>query len=114
MLSKENGAPAVTTQATPNRIKLNAEIPIERRLETQAQNPVAVRAAIADLTLDCAVEAATIAAVTARHFVEQIEIDDIVAAKHSLDVALAHLKEAEASFRDWQALKASAREADHG
>jgi hypothetical protein len=57
MPTKENGAPAVTTQGGPDRIKLDAEIPIERRLETQAENRdlAAVAAAVTeDLCRDLA------------------------------------------------------------
>jgi hypothetical protein len=70
----------------------------------QAQNPVAVAAAIADLTIECAVEAAHIAWVAARYFVEQMELGDLWAAEHSLRVAVAHMREAAAKFRQWQAL----------
>jgi hypothetical protein len=78
---------------------------------TQAQNSVAVAAAIADLTLDYAVEAAHVASVASRHFVEQAEIGDHWAAEHSLGVAVRHLREAAKTFREWQALRASAKEA---
>ena len=70
----------------------------------QAQNPVAVAAAIADLTIECAVEAAHVASVAARHFVQQMELGDLWAAEHSLGVAVAHMREAAAKFRQWQAL----------
>jgi hypothetical protein len=68
----------------------------------QAQNPVAVAAAIADLTIECAVEAAHVASVAARYFVEQMELGDLWAAEHSLRVAARHLREAIVQFSEWR------------
>lgn len=79
--------------------------------QIKSSRNVAVEAAISDLTIDVAVEAAHIASVTARHFVENVELGDLWAAEHSLGVAIKHLREAAANFRAWQAIKASAKEA---
>jgi hypothetical protein len=76
-----------------------------------SRNPRPVQAAIADLTLECAVEAAHVASVAARHFVENAELGDLWAAEHSLGLAVRHLQEAARAFREWQRLKASAKEA---
>jgi len=75
----------------------------------QAQNPVAVAAAIADLTIECAVEAAHVASVAARYFVEQMELGDLWAAEHSLRVAARHLRAAIVQFSEWRTLEVSAR-----
>jgi hypothetical protein len=66
------------------------------------RNPAAVAVAIKDLTIEYAVDAAHIASVSARHFVEDIEIGDMWSAEHDLRMAVLHLKEAAAKFREWQ------------
>jgi hypothetical protein len=66
------------------------------------RNPRAVAAAIKDLNAECASEAAHIASMYARHFVEDMEIGDVWSAEHDMRGAVLHLKEAAAKFREWQ------------
>jgi hypothetical protein len=70
-------------------------------MTVHAPNP-AVAAAIKDLTAEYAVEAAHVASVYARHFVEDMEIGDLWSAEHDMRGAVMHLKEAAAKFREWQ------------
>jgi hypothetical protein len=62
----------------------------------------AVAAALKDLNAEWASEAAHIASVYARHFVEDMEIGDVWSAEHDMRGAVIHLKEAAAKFREWQ------------
>jgi hypothetical protein len=75
----------------------------------QERNPVAVAAAIKDLTLEYAVEAAWVASVSARHFVENIEIGRVVSAEADMACACRHLTEAARMFREWQGKPLSTR-----
>jgi len=74
------------------------------------RNPRAVSAAIKDLTIEYASEAAWIASVYARHFVEDVEIGDLWSAEHDLNGAILHLREAARMFREWQGKPLPARE----
>ena len=74
------------------------------------RNPRAVAAAIKDLTIEYASEAAWIASVYARHFVEDVEIGDLWSAEHDMRGAILHLREAAAQFRKWQGKPLPARE----
>ena len=74
------------------------------------RNPRAVTAAIKDLTAEYASEAAHIASVYARHFVEDMEIGDLWCAEHDMRGAILHLREAAAQFRKWQGKPLPARE----
>jgi hypothetical protein len=80
-------------ETAPNSIPNQAEI---------LRNPAAVAAAIKDLTAEWASEAAHIASVYARHFVEDMEIGDLWSAEHDMRGAILHLREAAARFREWQ------------
>ena len=77
---------------------------------TNPRNPAAVAAAIKDLTAEGASEAAHIASVYARHFVEDMEIGDVWSAEHDMRGAVLHLREAAAQFRKWQGKPLPARE----
>ena len=69
----------------------------------------AVRAALKDLNAEYASEAAHIASVYARHFVENMEIGDLWSAEHDMRGAVLHLREAAAKFREWQGKPLPAR-----
>ena len=85
--------------------------PIEAPAQvTNPRNPAAVAAAIKDLTAEGASEAAHIASVYARHFVEDMEIGDLWSAEHDMRGAILHLREAAAKFREWQGRPLPARE----
>jgi hypothetical protein len=77
---------------------------------THLRNSAAVAAALKDLTAEWASEAAHIASVYARHFVEDMEIGDLWSAEHDMRGAVLHLREAAARFREWQGKPFPARE----
>jgi hypothetical protein len=70
--------------------------------QVKFRNPRAVAAVIKDLNAEYASEAAHIASVYARHFVENMEIGDFWCAEHDMRGAILHLKEAAKKFREWQ------------
>jgi hypothetical protein len=74
------------------------------------RNPRAVAATLKDLTAEWASEAAHIASVYARHFVDDMEIGDLWSAEHDMRGAILHLREAAAQFRKWQGKPLPARE----
>jgi hypothetical protein len=92
----------------------NSEIIKPPRQNTQQENllrnPRAVAAVIKDLNAEYACEAAHIASVYARHFVEDMEIGDVWSAEHDMRGAVLHLREAAARFREWQGKPLPARE----
>ena len=88
-------------EIAPNSAPNQAEI---------SRNPRAVAAVIKDLNAEYASEAAHIASVYARHFVEDMEIGDLWSAEHAMRGAILHLREAAAKFRDWQGKPLPARE----
>jgi hypothetical protein len=73
------------------------------------RNARAVAAVIKDLNAEYASEAAHIASVYARHFVEDMEIGDLWAAEHDMRGAVLHLREAAAKFSEWQGKPLPAR-----
>jgi hypothetical protein len=87
-------------EISPNSAPNQAEI---------SRNPRAVAAVIKDLNAEYASEAAHIASVYARHFVEDMEIGDVWSAEHDMRGAVTHLKEAAAKFREWQGKPLPAR-----
>ena len=74
------------------------------------RNPRAVAATVKDLTAEWASEAAHIASVYARHFVDDMEIGDLWSAEHDMRGAILHLREAAAKFRKWQGKPLPTRE----
>jgi hypothetical protein len=85
--------------------------PIEAPAQvTNSRNPAAVAAAIKGLTAEGASEAAYIASVYARHFVDDMEIGDLWSAEHDMRGAILHLREAARMFREWQGTPLPARE----
>ena len=84
-------------------VDLQPNSPIQAPAQAQIErNPRAVAAVIKDLNAEYACEAAHIASVYARHFVENMEIGDLWSAEHDMRGAVMHLKEAAAKFREWQ------------
>jgi hypothetical protein len=73
------------------------------------RNPRAIAAVIKDLNAEYASEAAHIASVYARHFVENMEIGDLWSAEHDMRGAILHLREAAAKFRECQGKPLPAR-----
>jgi len=88
-------------ETAPNSVPNQAEI---------LRAASAVAAAIKDLNAEYASEAAHIASVYARHFVEDMEIGDIWSAEHDMRGAVLHLREAARMFREWQGKPLAARE----
>src|ERR1700730_13103167 len=75
-------------------VDLQANSPIQAPAQAQIErNPAAVAAAIKDLNAEYACEAAHIASVYARHFVENMEIGDLWSAEHDMRGAILHLRE---------------------
>lgn len=92
-------------------VDLQANIPSEVPAQvTNPRNPAAVAATVKDLTAEWASEAAHIASVYARHFVDDMEIGDLWSAEHDMRGAILHLREAAAQFRKWQGKPLPARE----
>ena len=92
-------------------VDLQANSPIQAPAQAQIErNPSAVAAVIKGLNAEYACEAAHIASVYARHFVEDMEIGDIWCAEHDMRGAILHLREAAAQFRKWQGKPLPARE----
>jgi hypothetical protein len=87
-------------ETAPNSVPYQAEI---------LRNPRAVAAAIKDLNAEYAIEAAHIASVYARHFVDDMEIGDRWSAEHDMRGAVLHLTEAAKKFREWQGKPLPAR-----
>ena len=92
-------------------VDLQASSPTDAPTQvTNPRNPRAVAAVIKDLNAEYACEAAHIASVYARHFVEDMEIGDVWSAEHDMRGAVLHLREAAAQFRKWQGKPLPARE----
>jgi hypothetical protein len=90
-------------QVSPSAADFQPNSPTQAPSQAQIlRNPHAVAAALKHLTAEGASEAAHIASVYARHFVEDMEIGDVWAAEHDMRGAVMHLKEAAAKFREWQ------------
>ena len=113
MLDEAKG-PASGGRADPSELPSFSDLGnSETTLNQQAQierNPRAVAAVIKDLNAEYASEAAHIASVYARHFVENMEIGDLWSAEHDMRGAILHLREAAAKFREWQGKPLPARE----
>jgi hypothetical protein len=80
----------------------DARIGVKHGAENSQDKSAAVQAAIKGLTLDAAAGAAHVASISARHFVDNCEIGDFRVAEYNLRVAVTHLREAAAMFREWQ------------
>src|ERR1700730_10558771 len=92
-------------------VDLQANSPVQAPPQAEIlRNPRAVAASIKDLIAEAASEAAHIASVYARHFVEDMEIGDVWSAEHAMRGAVLHLREAAAQFRKWQGKPLPARE----
>lgn len=94
MISKKEGAAAVTTQTDPDRTKLNADIPIEPGPKKQET--------ITALRRDFIAEALRIVSLKACHASDDVLIGDDIAVERSIGLAISHLKQASATFREMQ------------
>jgi hypothetical protein len=99
------GAGACSLLGGVNRSESKAQPKIN-----QAKSP-AVAAAVADLKRNFTVEALRIVAVKASHAANDLEIGDDAAAERSIKIAISHLREGAAAFREMEAaLEAGAAE----
>jgi hypothetical protein len=98
------------TSSLPGGIDGPSNGPKTAPAQDKFRNPRAVAAVIKDLNAEYASEAAHIASVYARHFVEDMEIGDLWSAEHDMRGAILHLREAAAKFREWQGKPLPARE----
>jgi hypothetical protein len=105
------GAAGLDKTSLPGGIDCPSNAPEIALSQAQIErNPCAVAAVIKDLNAEYASEAAHIAGVYARHFVEDMEIGDVWSAEHDMRGAVMHLKEAAAKFREWQGKPLPTRE----
>ena|ERR1700736_897037 len=103
----ESGPLELSSSAADPQPNSPIQAPAQAQIE---RNPSAVAAVIKGLNAEYACEAAHIASVYARHFVEDMEIGDVWSAEHDMRGAVLHLREAAAQFRKWQGKPLPARE----
>jgi hypothetical protein len=94
MISKKEGAAAVTTQTDPDRTKLNADIPIEPGPKKQET--------ITALRRDFVAEALRIVAVKASHAADDVDLGDDIAVEREVALIISHVRAAAATFREMQ------------